>query len=143
MKWWMPRTGEHFATNFPLPEGNGVPLRLVTIDHVVQCAEKRQLGGAYQAVLVDMEAVTVARFARSQGIAFYCLKAVSDEIDGESCRTSAAYTDSQGQLRWQPLLAHVAMRPTYWPGHGCESARMRKSGARRGCRALGPLIGNA
>src|SRR6202034_174920 len=29
-------TGEHFATNFRLPEETGVPLRLVTTDHIVQ-----------------------------------------------------------------------------------------------------------
>ncbi len=62
-------TGEYFATNFPLPEGSGVPLRLVTTDHIVQYAEKRQFAGLYQAVMVDMEAATVARFALRKNIA--------------------------------------------------------------------------
>jgi adenosylhomocysteine nucleosidase len=134
-------TGEHFATNFPLPEGSGVPLKLVTTDHIVQYAEKRQLAGLYQAVMVDMEAVTVARFALRQNIAFYCLKAISDEI-ADVLPDFGRYTDSQGHLRVAPLLGHVAVRPKYW------SAMLRigqnaKSGARAVAGALGPLIGNA
>ena len=95
----------------------------------------------YQAVLVDMEAVTVARFARSQGIAFYCLKAVSDAI-AEILPDFGRYTDSHGHLRVAPLLAHVAVRPRYWPGLA-RIGKNAKSGARAMAAALGPLIGNA
>jgi len=69
-------TGGVFPTNSPPREREAPPLKLVTIDHVAHVAEKRSLGTQYQAVLVDMEAATVARVARSQGIPFYCLKAV-------------------------------------------------------------------
>jgi adenosylhomocysteine nucleosidase len=44
-------TGEYFATNFPLPHDTGVPMRLVTTDHIIQYAEKRRLAGLYQAVM--------------------------------------------------------------------------------------------
>jgi adenosylhomocysteine nucleosidase len=135
------RTGEHFPTNFPLPEGSGVPLRLVTTDHIVQYAEKRQLAGLYQAVMVDMEAVTVARFAMSQHIAFYCLKAISDEI-ADVLPDFGRYTDSDGHLRVGPLLGHVAVRPKYWPAM-LRIGQNAKSGARAVAGALGPLIGNA
>jgi adenosylhomocysteine nucleosidase len=135
------RTGEHFPTNFPLPEGSGVPLRLVTTDHIVQYTEKRQLAGLYQAVMVDMEAVTVARFARSQHIAFYCLKAISDEI-ADVLPDFGRYTDSAGHLRVAPLLGHVAVRPKYWPAM-LRIGQNAKSGARAVAGALGPLIGNA
>ena len=135
------RTGEHFTTNFPLPEGSGVPLRLVTTDHIVQYAEKRQLAGLYQAVMVDMEAVTVARFARSQNIAFYCLKAISDEI-ADILPDFGRYTNSDGHLRVAPLLGHVAVRPKYWPAM-LRIGQNAKSGARAVAGALGPLIGNA
>src|ERR1700679_2158602 len=64
-------TGEEFATNSPPREGNAPPLKLVTIDHVAHVEEKRSLGTQYQAVLVDMEAATVAQVARRQGIPFY------------------------------------------------------------------------
>jgi adenosylhomocysteine nucleosidase len=134
-------TGEHFPTNFPVPEGSGVPLRLVTTDHIAQYAEKRQLAGLYQAVMVDMEAATVARFARSQHIAFYCLKAISDEI-ADVLPDFGRYTDSAGHLRVAPLLGHVAVRPKYWPAM-LRIGQNAKSGARAVAGALGPLIGNA
>jgi adenosylhomocysteine nucleosidase len=134
-------TGENFPTNFPVPEGSGVPLRLVTTDHIVQYTEKRQLAGLYQAVMVDMEAVTVARFARSQHIAFYCLKAISDEI-ADVLPDFGRYTDSAGHLRVAPLLGHVAVRPKYWPAM-LRIGQNAKSGARAVAGALGPLIGNA
>jgi adenosylhomocysteine nucleosidase len=134
-------TGEHFATNFRLPEETGVPLRLVTTDHIVQYAEKRQLAGLYQAVMVDMEAVTVARFALSKNIPFYCLKAISDEI-ADILPDFGRYTDSDGHLRVAPLLGHVAVRPKYWPAM-LRIGQNAKSGARAVAGALAPLIGKS
>jgi adenosylhomocysteine nucleosidase len=133
-------TGEYFTTNFPLPEGSGVPLRLVTTDHIVQYAEKRQLAGLHQAVMVDMEAATVARFALSKNIPFYCLKAISDEI-ADILPDFGRYTNSDGHLRIAPLLGHVAVRPKYWPAM-LRMGQNAKSGARAVAGALRPLIGN-
>ena len=81
----------------------GVPFKLVSTDHIVQYAEKRQLAGRYKAVLVDMEAGTVARFARSRQIPFYCLKAISDEIS-DILPDFGRYTGPDGRL----ALASVA-----------------------------------
>jgi adenosylhomocysteine nucleosidase len=131
--------GEAFPTQSPARPGNAPPLKLVTIDHVALAAEKRRLGQGYRAVLVDMEAVTVARFARSQGIPFYCLKAVSDTAS-EVLPDFSRYTDTQGQLQLAALLAHVAIRPKYWSG----LARMGKNGKKGAyamASALGPLVG--
>jgi adenosylhomocysteine nucleosidase len=132
-------SGERFPTQSPARQGSAPPLKLVTIDHVALATEKRQLGESYRAVLVDMEAAAVARFARNQGIAFYCLKAVSDTAN-EVLPDFSQYTDSQGQLQLAALLAHVAIRPRYWPG----LARIGKNG-RKGAvamaSALGPLVG--
>jgi adenosylhomocysteine nucleosidase len=134
-------TREQFATNSPAREGNAAGLRLVTIDHVAHAAEKRRLAESFRAVLVDMEAAAVARLARGHGIAFYCLKAVSD-VAGEILPDFSQYTDNQGQLRVPALLAHVVIRPRYWPG----LARIGKNG-RRGAvamaAALGLLVGDA
>jgi adenosylhomocysteine nucleosidase len=133
--------GERFVTSSPPRAGEVPPFRLVTIDHVAPPAEKRRLAERYQAVLVDMEASSVARFAGRQGIAFYCLKAVSD-VAGEMLPDFSRYTDNQGQLQLGALLAHVAIRPRYWPG----LARIGKNG-RRGAvamaAALGPMMGSA
>jgi adenosylhomocysteine nucleosidase len=133
-------TKERFATSSPPRLGNAGALRLVTIDHVALAAEKRQLGEKYQAVLVDMEAATVARLARRQGIAFYCLKAVSD-VATETLPDFSRYTDSQGQLQLAALLAHVALRPRYWPGLA-RVGRNGRTGAVAMAVALGPLMGD-
>jgi adenosylhomocysteine nucleosidase len=134
-------TGEAFPTSFPSYQENVVPLKLVSIDHVAQSAEKRRLAETFRAVLVDMEAATVARIARRQGIGFYCLKAVSDAAT-ETLPDFSAYTDNLGHLRLPSLLAHVAIRPRFWPG----LARIGKNG-RQGAiaiaAALGPLMGGA
>ena len=132
-------TGESFVTRFPVHGDTGVPLKLVTTDHITQYAEKRQLAGRYKAVLVDMEAATVARYARSRDIPFYCLKAISDEIS-DVLPDFGRYTDSSGHLRMPSLLGHVALRPKYW----AAMARMgqnAKSGARAVAGALAPLMG--
>jgi adenosylhomocysteine nucleosidase len=132
---------ERFPTHSPPRPGDAPPFRLVTVDHVAMAAEKRALGQKYQAVLVDMEAAAVARFAQSHAIAFYCLKAVSDTAN-EMLPDFSRYTDGQGQLQLAALLAHVAIRPRYWPG----LARMGKNG-RKGAIAmaaeLGPLVSGA
>lgn len=104
------RTGERFTTA-ALP-GPG-PLRLVTLDHVARSDEKRPLAERYQAVLVDMEAATIARLARAHGIPFLCAKAISD-----------AYTDvlpdfnrflsADGQLHLPAFVVHALLRPRYW-----------------------------
>jgi adenosylhomocysteine nucleosidase len=121
---------ERFTTTPAARDGNPAALRLVTIDHVALPEEKRNLAQTYRAVLVDMEAATVGRFARDHGIPFYCLKAVSD-VAGERLPDFSRYTDQQGQLQLAALLAHVAIRPHYWPG----LARIGNNG-RRGAVAI-------
>jgi adenosylhomocysteine nucleosidase len=134
-------TGEAFPSNISFGHENAVALKLVSIDHVAQAAEKRRLAESFRAVLVDMEAITVARIARRQGIGFYCLKAVSD-IATETLPDFSAYTDNLGHLRLPALLAYVAIRPRFWPG----LARIGKNG-RQGAiaiaAALGPLLAGA
>jgi adenosylhomocysteine nucleosidase len=134
-------SGEGFPTQSPARQGNARPLKLVTIDHVALAAEKRRLGESYQAVLVDMEAATVARFARGQGVPFYCLKAVSDTAS-EVLPDFSRYTDTQGQLQLAALLAHVAIRPRYWPGLA-RIGKNGKKGALALATALGPLVDGA
>jgi len=131
-------TGERFSTRSTVG-ASPARLRLVTIDHVAHAAEKRQLGEKYQAVMVDMEAAAVARLARDRQAAFYCLKAISD-TSGEVLPDFSRYTDQQGHLRLAALLAHVAVRPKYWPGLG-RMARNGSRGAVEISTALGPLMG--
>jgi adenosylhomocysteine nucleosidase len=105
------RTGERFAA-VGLPAD--APLRLVTLDHVARGDEKRPLAKRYHAVLVDMEAATVARLARAHGIPFLCLKAISDAFK-DVLPDFNLFLDRDGQLRVPAFAVHSALRPRYWP----------------------------
>jgi adenosylhomocysteine nucleosidase len=132
------RTAETFVTSFPVHQEIGVPFKLVTTDHIVQYAEKRQLAGLHKALLVDMEAATVARYARSRQVPFYCLKAISDEIS-DILPDFGRYTGPDGRLHLPALLAHVAFRPKYWPAM-LRLGQNAKTGARAVAGALAPLM---
>lgn len=111
-------TGERFASSSPA----GAGLRLITLDHVAQAAEKRKLAATYRAVLVDMEGAAVARVAQSRSLPFYAFKAVSDRYT-DDLPDFAGFVDSNGGLRLPKLVAFLGFRPRYWPG----LARMRKN----------------
>ncbi|HMF53519.1 MAG TPA: hypothetical protein VK593_04165 [Edaphobacter sp.] len=102
------QTGERFL----LTDGKR-QLRLVTTASVVDRTEKQRLWQSYGAVLVDMEAATVARLAQMRGIPFCCFKAVSDAPDAELPDMNP-FIDAQGQMKMSAFLAHVAVRPVFW-----------------------------
>lgn len=102
-----PRTGERFST------GQEQGLRLATLDHVAGVKEKRQLAEKFGAVLVDMEAATVARLARDRDVAFLCCKGISDGST-DLLPDFSRFISSKGQMRMPAFLAHVAVRPRYW-----------------------------
>jgi len=99
-------TGEHFAAN---AEGQ----RLITLDCVAGPEEKRRLAREHQAVLVDMEATAVARFARDHGLRFLCFKAVSDGPN-EKLPDFSRFTGPDGQLHLSKLAIWAAAHPRYW-----------------------------
>ncbi len=104
-----PRTGERYATG-TLTDS---PLRLVSADHVVLSAEKRRLAESYGASLVDMEAATVARMAQIKGIAFGCVKVISDRATDEMPDFNRLM-GRDGQLSMGRLAPHLLLRPRYW-----------------------------
>lgn len=101
-------SGQRYATNYP--DG----YRLITLDHVAHADEKRSLAEKYQAVLVDMEAATVARMAAARQVAFYCFKGVSDGYN-DRLPDFSRFIDSGGELRMAAFLAYAAVHPKYWP----------------------------
>lgn len=102
------RSGECFATN----SGDGY--RLITLDHVARADEKRGLAAKHQAVLVDMEAATVARIAAARQVAFYCFKGISDGYN-DQLPDFSRFIDGKGELRMTAFLAYAAVHPKYWP----------------------------
>jgi adenosylhomocysteine nucleosidase len=104
------QTGEQFS----LTEGKR-KWRLVTTAHVADDAEKIRLAATYQgAVLVDMEAATVARLAAMHEIPLLCIKGVSDAA-GATLPDLNPFIDQRGQMRMAHFLAYIAIRPRYWP----------------------------
>jgi adenosylhomocysteine nucleosidase len=103
------RTGERFQSAH-----SSKPLILVTANKVADAAEKRRLATTYQAGLVDMEAVGLARLAEAKGIPFYSLKGVSDARD-ENLPDFNRFISHSGVFRFLPFLFYVLLRPAYWP----------------------------
>ncbi len=107
------QTGEQFS----LTTGNTdtTNWRLVTTARVADAAEKTRLAETYPgAALVDMEAATVARLAAMNNIPCLCIKGVSDAMHARLPDLNP-FIDRRGQMRMFPFLAHVAVRPGYWP----------------------------
>jgi adenosylhomocysteine nucleosidase len=104
------QTGEQFN----LTEG-GRKWRLVTTARVADAAEKTRLAATYQgAVLVDMEAATVARLAAINGIPLLCIKGVSDAA-GARLPDLNPFIDRTGKMQLARFISHIALRPWYWP----------------------------
>lgn len=101
-------TGERFAT------ANPGGYRLVTLDRVARYDEKRALAMQHQAVLVDMEAVAIARAAAVRNIPFYCFKGISDGYL-DRLPDFSRFINASGELRLPAFLAYAAFRPQYWP----------------------------
>jgi adenosylhomocysteine nucleosidase len=108
-------TGESFPTqNLATQSPNQLkPQRLVTLDHIANPHEKRRLGTTHQATLVDMEAATVARFARAHNLAFLCFKAVTDGQNDELPDFNR-FTTPNGRLRIPAFVAWTLWHPRYW-----------------------------
>lgn len=100
-------TGERFVTDYP------AGYRLITLDHVAHVDEKRSLAEKHQAVLVDMEAATVARLAAEHSRAFYCFKGISDGYT-DHLPDFSRFISKSGQLRLPAFVLHAALRPRYW-----------------------------
>jgi adenosylhomocysteine nucleosidase len=100
-------TGEHFVTDYP--QGH----RLITLNAVAGPDVKRQLALQHKAVMVDMEAAAVARFARAHNLAFYCFKAITDGPN-DMLPDFNRFTGADGQLRMPALIAWAAVHPRSW-----------------------------
>lgn len=103
------QTGERYN----LADGKKV-LPLITTPTVADAREKHRLQQSYSAALVDMEAATVARLARMREIPICCFKGVSDGVDADLPDLNP-FIDQYGQMRMPAFVAHVAIKPHYWP----------------------------
>jgi adenosylhomocysteine nucleosidase len=103
------RTGERFYC-----EAGAGELWLATSPKVADQAEKRRLASTYDAALVDMEAVAIARLAAARDIPFYCIKGVSDGLM-DRLPDLNRFLSPAGKLRLARLTLFATLRPWYWP----------------------------
>ena len=75
---------------------------------------KRQLREQYGADVVDMEAAAVAQVAREHGFGFAAVKAISDEAEFVM-PPLADFIEESGRLGLLRFVAHIAVRPQWWP----------------------------
>lgn len=102
-------TGERFQ----LASGKR-KLSIVTTARVANAPEKARLRAAYpEAVMVDMEAATIARLAQMRGIPMACIKGVSDGV-GADLPDLNPFIAPMGQLRLLPFVAYLTLRPRFW-----------------------------
>ena len=104
-------TGERFECDAKSSDGRA--LTLATTQEIASVAEKSRLALSYQAVMVDMEAATVARLARAHGLRFRAIKAISDGHDAELDYLSN-FTGKHGTFRTGRFAFHIMLRPWTW-----------------------------
>ncbi len=100
-------TGERFTTS------SSEPNILATTDTIASTHEKQRLAATYNAVMVDMEAATVARLATAHGLRFRAIKAISDAHDFELAGLNH-FSTPQGEFRTAAFALHTALRPATW-----------------------------
>lgn len=106
------KTGERFS----LGHANGEGPLLLTTPRVADREEKLRLKARYpQAVLVDMEAATLARLSLANGIPFRAIKAVSDTLE-EELPDLNPYINNRGQFNTLRFAANAALHPSQWSG---------------------------
>lgn len=106
------KTGERFASTSWPGELSMRPM-LVSTEGIASVDEKARLFSTYGAQLVDMEAATVGRLARAQGLDFRAIKAISDRFDFELSALSR-FTGKYGSFRTGAFALHTALRPWTW-----------------------------
>ncbi|HTV15142.1 MAG TPA: hypothetical protein VME68_10525 [Acidobacteriaceae bacterium] len=100
-------TGETFLTQCEKGQ------RLITLDRVAGPDEKRRLALEHKAVLVDMEAAAVARFAREHNLRFLCFKAVTDGPN-DKLPDFNRFVSPKGEWCMTPFVTYLAFHPQYW-----------------------------
>ena len=100
------------GTEYRSDLGRGV---LVTESKIAGAASKQMLIERFQASAVDMEAAAVAAVAQQEGIAFRCIKAISDNADFVMPPLNQ-FVDDKGGFRTTVFVAWAAFRPQHWLG---------------------------
>ncbi|HEV3041383.1 MAG TPA: hypothetical protein VHA33_26710 [Candidatus Angelobacter sp.] len=86
---------------------------VVSADEIADQKLKQKLGEDFHALAVDMEAAAVAEIAKSSGIDFGCVKAISDETNFPMLPLNR-FVSAQGDFLSGRFAAWTILRPWTW-----------------------------
>jgi adenosylhomocysteine nucleosidase len=132
-----PRTVINAADGVRTEVGSGEGI-LVSSVTVAGKEEKVRFGKTYGASAVDMEAAAVALGARTRGVEFGAVKAISDAVDF-SLPAMEQYVAEDGSFHSFKFAVHVALRPWLW-GTTVALARNSSKASQALCRALVSIL---
>jgi adenosylhomocysteine nucleosidase len=107
--------------------GGGV---LVSATDIADAESKAHLAERFHALVVDMEAATIAKVAEEFAIGFRCVKAISDEFDF-IMPPMARFVGVDGGFQTRRFAGWALCHPRYWPA----TVRLARN-SRRAARAL-------
>lgn len=90
--------------------GGGI---LVSAGEIAGARAKQDLVERFHALVVDMEAASVARVAQEAGVEFRCVKAISDEADF-AMPPLGKFVDAEGNFHSGRFAVWAALRPWQW-----------------------------
>lgn len=103
---------------------------LVSAPEIAGKESKKELADRFHALVVDMEAAAVAQIAQELKLGFFCVKAISDELESRLPPMNRFVADD-GRFQTGKFLAWSAARPQWWPA----TARLARD-SHRAARAL-------
>lgn len=86
---------------------------LVSAEEIADSGSKQHLADQYHALVVDMEAAAVAQVAQQMKTGFFCVKAISDELDSRFPPLNR-FVDETGWFKTREFLAWGVLRPQWW-----------------------------
>jgi adenosylhomocysteine nucleosidase len=103
---------------------------LVSVPEIAGAESKQLLADRFHGLVVDMEAAAVARVAQEMKKGFFCVKAISDELDSRLPPMNR-FVDEAGRFQTGKFLSWGAVRPQWW----AATIRLAKD-SRRAAHAL-------
>lgn len=80
---------------------------------ITEPKEKTDIAIGYYADLVDMEAIALARLAKARGVAFHCIKGVSDGV-GDTLPDFNPFLAQDGRFKRLKFIVFALFHPRYW-----------------------------
>src|SRR5262249_197051 len=128
------------GTEYRCNTGTGISCGgiLVSASEIAGPESKKGLADEFHARVVGMEAAAVARVAKETKTGFFCVKAISDELDSRLPPLNR-FVDGSGRFGTSRFIAWAAVRPQWWPAT-VRLARDSQRATRALCDWLGACV---